>query len=76
MSETYVLGIDAGGTHTDAVLLACPATAKPENNAAAPAARLLGCAKVRTRHNDLPRSVREVLAELAKAAEQAAKKAA
>ena len=28
MSETYVLGIDAGGTHTDAVLLACDAAEK------------------------------------------------
>ena len=64
MSETYVLGIDAGGTHTDAVLLACPVMAE---GAGAPVARLVGCAKVRTRHNDLPRSVREVLAELAKA---------
>lgn len=63
MSETYVLGIDAGGTHTDAVLLACLVMAE---GAGAPAARLVGCAKVCTRHNDLPRSVREVLAELAK----------
>ena len=70
MSETYVLGIDAGGTHTDAALLVCPATAEPANTATAPVARLLGCAKVRTRHNDLPRSVREVLAELRKAAPQ------
>ena len=66
MSETYVLGIDAGGTHTDAVLLACPATADGELATAGPAARMVGCAKVRTRHDDLPRSVREVLAELAK----------
>lgn len=70
MSETYVLGIDAGGTHTDAVLLACPATAEGVAAPAGPAARLLGCAKVRTRHEDLPRSVREVLAALAKAAPQ------
>ena len=66
MSETYVLGIDAGGTHTDAVLLACPVMADGAGAPAAPVARLVGCAKVRTRHNDLPRSVREVLAELAK----------
>ena len=67
MSEKYVLGIDAGGTHTDAVLLACPVMAEGADAPAAPVARLVGCAKVRTRHNDLPRSVREVLAELAKA---------
>ena len=30
MSETYVLGIDAGGTHTDAVLLACDAAAEEQ----------------------------------------------
>ena len=66
MSETYVLGIDAGGTHTDAVLLACPDTAEGAGATAAPEARLVGCAKVRTRHDDLPRSVREVLAELAR----------
>ena len=66
MSETYVLGIDAGGTHTDAVLLACPVMADGAGAPAAPSARLMGCAKVRTRHDDLPRSVREVLAELAK----------
>ena len=66
MSETYVLGIDAGGTHTDAVLLACPVMADGAGAPAAPVARLMGCAKVRTRHDDLPRSVREVLAELAK----------
>lgn len=64
MNETYVLGIDAGGTHTDAVLLACPATADTASAFSA-SARLVGCAKVRTRHDDLPRSVREVLAALA-----------
>jgi len=68
MSETYVLGIDAGGTHTDAVLLACPVADMGASRASAPAARLAAFAKVRTRHDDLPRSVREVLAALAKAA--------
>ena len=68
MSETYVLGIDAGGTHTDAVLLACPVTDGGEGATHAPAARMVACAKVRTRHDDLPRSVREVLAALAVAA--------
>lgn len=69
MSETYVLGIDAGGTHTDAVLLACPATAEGASAFSA-SARLVGCAKVRTRHDNLPRSVREVLAALAESAPQ------
>lgn len=78
MSETYVLGIDAGGTHTDAVLLACdvPAevTAPGEICAegfgaeALPSARLVASAKARTCHDNLPASVREVLAALAKAA--------
>lgn len=70
MSETFVLGIDAGGTHTDAVLLACPGTAEGKSTLSAPAAHLVACAKVRTQHNDLPRSVREVLAALAAAAPQ------
>ena len=70
MSETYVLGIDAGGTHTDAVLLACATTAAGASVPSAPVAQLVGCAKVRTRHDDLPRSVREVLAALAKSAPQ------
>lgn len=78
MSETYVLGIDAGGTHTDAVLLACDAAAEElapgEIGAeglgaeALPSARLVASAKARTRHDNLPASVREVLAALAKAA--------
>ena len=63
MSETFVLGIDAGGTHTDAVLLACSAAAGD-----AAQASLVASAKVRTRHNDLPRSVREVLDALGRAA--------
>ena len=78
MSETYVLGIDAGGTHTDAVLLACDAAAEElapgEIGAeglgaeALPSARLVASAKARTRHDNLPASVREVLAALATAA--------
>lgn len=63
MKETLVLGIDAGGTHTDAVLLACADTAAGRE---LPAARLLAAAKTITRHEDLPASVREVLAALAK----------
>ena len=78
MSETYVLGIDAGGTHTDAVLLACDAAAEEQapgeicaaglGAEALPSARLVASAKARTRHDNLPASVREVLAALAKAA--------
>lgn len=78
MSETYVLGIDAGGTHTDAVLLACDAAAEELAQdgtgadgfgvEALPSARLVASAKARTRHDNLPASVREVLAALAKAA--------
>ncbi len=76
MSETYVLGIDAGGTHTDAVLLVCDAAGRGANDtmgdsagdAALTNARLVASAKARTRHDDLPASVREVLAALAKAA--------
>ena len=55
MKESAVLGIDAGGTHTDAVLIT--------GNGASP--RLAASAKVKTRHDDLPASVREVLAALA-----------
>ncbi|MGE9986363.1 hydantoinase/oxoprolinase family protein [Desulfovibrio sp. SGI.169] len=55
MKESAVLGIDAGGTHTDAVLIT--------GNGARP--RLAAWAKVGTRHDDLPASVREVLAALA-----------
>ncbi|WP_092152322.1 hydantoinase/oxoprolinase family protein [Desulfovibrio legallii] len=58
MSISCMLGIDAGGTHTDAALLTPDASG---------ALRLLAAAKVRTRHDDLPASVREVLAELARA---------
>ena len=42
MSETIVLGIDCGGTHTDAALLAVEGTA----------ARLLASAKTITDHAD------------------------
>ncbi|WP_297849150.1 hydantoinase/oxoprolinase family protein [uncultured Desulfovibrio sp.] len=55
MKESTVLGIDAGGTHTDAVLI----TGKGGRP------RLAAWAKVKTRHDDLPASVREVLAALA-----------
>lgn len=70
MSETFVLGIDAGGTHTDAVLLACDAGAEnaPHGGETPPSARLVAAAKARTRHDDLPASVSEVLAALATAA--------
>lgn len=74
MSETFVLGIDAGGTHTDAVLLACDAGAAnaPRDDGTPQSARLVASAKARTRHDDLPASVCEVLAALAKAAPEAA----
>lgn len=82
--QVFLLGIDAGGTHTDAVLLVhCPdasedhAASPPERTQADPAAnlprerlprvRLLAAAKTRTRHDDLPASVREVLHALARA---------
>ena len=55
MKKSTVLGIDAGGTHTDAVLIT--------GNGANPC--LAASAKVKTRHEDLPTSVREVLAALA-----------
>lgn len=67
MSETYVLGIDAGGTHTDAALLACT-VGNGAGEAVLTSARLVACAKARTRHDNLPASVREVLAALAAAA--------
>jgi len=69
MNERFVLGIDAGGTHTDAVLLACDAGAgNAPQGEATPRARLVASAKARTRHDNLPASVSEVLAVLAKAA--------
>ena len=57
MNTSCILGIDAGGTHTDAALLAVGGENAP---------RLLAVAKTRTRHDDLPASVRAVLAELAR----------
>lgn len=44
------LGIDAGGTHTDAVLIQ--------------QGRIVACAKVPTLHDDLPRAVQNVLQQL------------
>ncbi|MBD5416253.1 MAG: hydantoinase/oxoprolinase family protein [Desulfovibrio sp.] len=66
MKEKLVLGIDAGGTHTDAALLALPEAA-----AGLPQARLLASAKVSTRHEDLPGTVRTVLAALTAALAEA-----
>ena len=51
MQKDLLLGIDAGGTHTDAVLL--------EIDGGAP--RLVARAKAPTRHDDLPGSISEVL---------------
>lgn len=62
MKETLVLGIDAGGTHTDAALLALP-----DARGTLARARLLGSAKVPTRHEDLPGTVRAALAALGNA---------
>ena len=56
MSESFLLGIDAGGTHTDAVLMALEDSS----------VRLIAQAKVSTRHEDLPRSIREVIETLQK----------
>lgn len=53
MSETIMLGIDCGGTHTDAALLAVDL----ENRKA----RLLGSAKTGTMHDNLPASIAEVI---------------
>lgn len=55
MNETMVLGIDAGGTHTDAALITGQGAKL----------KLAAAAKVATRHEDLAASVRDVLAELA-----------
>ncbi|MDR2056207.1 MAG: hydantoinase/oxoprolinase family protein [Desulfovibrio sp.] len=57
MNKKFYLGIDAGGTHTDAALL----------RGGGGATTLLASAKVETRHNDLTASVREALADLARA---------
>ena len=51
MEQTYLLGIDAGGTHTDAVLIRL----EPQG------ATIKAWAKAKTDHNDLPKSMREVL---------------
>lgn len=56
MNESTILGIDAGGTHTDAALITGQGAKL----------RLAAAAKVATRHEDLPASVRAVLAELAR----------
>lgn len=60
MSETIMLGIDCGGTHTDAALLAV--------NAATREARLLASAKTQTRHDNLPASIAEAVHALGKSA--------
>lgn len=57
MKEKLLLGIDCGGTHTDAALLAVDDSTGRTS--------LLGSAKTITRHGDLPSSIREVLLELA-----------
>ena len=79
--QIFLLGIDAGGTHTDAVLLVQDgdasegrAASPPDRISADPAdlaarlprVRLLAAAKTRTRHDELPASVREVLRALAR----------
>lgn len=51
MSETIILGIDCGGTHTDAALLAV-------NGASC---RLLAKAKTATLHNNLPASIADAV---------------
>ncbi|MDE5879397.1 MAG: hydantoinase/oxoprolinase family protein, partial [Desulfovibrio sp.] len=58
--------MDAGGTHTDAALLAIP-----EASSGLPEARLLASAKVSTRHEDLPGTVRTVLGALERALAEA-----
>lgn len=56
MSETLMLGIDCGGTHTDAALLAVDETTQK--------ARLLASAKTVTLHDNLPASIAEVVKAL------------
>lgn len=58
MEETIVLGIDCGGTHTDASILALNGEK----------ARLLAAAKTTTDHGDLPSSISAVWRETKKAA--------
>lgn len=100
LGQVFLLGIDAGGTHTDAVLLAQDQAGLAEGSAvssgaldnADPATRLsrmdpahtplghmplarmhlLAAAKVPTKHDDLPASVSEVLAALARALNESA----
>lgn len=55
MPKRILLGIDAGGTHTDAVLIACEGESLT----------CLAQAKVATDHEDLPSSIRNVLTRLA-----------
>lgn len=65
MDETIVLGIDCGGTHTDAALLAVNGES----------ARLLAFAKTLTDHADLPGSIVRVRAALETACDEQAKNA-
>lgn len=58
MSEMLMLGIDCGGTHTDAALL----------EVAGDEARLLASAKAETRHGDLPHSIKAVAEEVSRMA--------
>lgn len=58
MKEKLLLGVDCGGTHTDAALLAVDDSTGR--------ATLIGSAKTLTHHEDLPTSIREVLQELAR----------
>lgn len=60
MESAIVLGIDCGGTHTDAALLAIDAKRQK--------AELLYSAKVLTRHDALPETVHGLLSLLAKEA--------
>lgn len=67
MSDIFVLGIDCGGTHTDAALLAIDSDSQT--------ARLLASAKISTNHADLPSSIKGVITSLARNADAAAKEA-
>lgn len=53
MAKHILMGIDCGGTHTDAALLECDDSAKQ--------ARLLAAAKTVTRHDNLPASITEAV---------------
>ena len=59
MERSIILGIDAGGTHTDAALIELPMPSGTHSEA-----RLLASAKTPTLHEDLPRTVRAVLTAL------------